>query len=196
MSASSFPLVCVFSLLSLPVFADLIPPGFKSVEHKLVFVESQMLQDHRLVAAPVRGFKGVAEIQAGIPFRFSSKYRTRFYLVPKDMDLPSDFDQEQFANWPSVEPPCTEVSVAPLISTVASALTTLRLAGIASDGSLQIEIVKHQIFDSFGNRAGMVNFALRTLGLVTCGLLIIGGLYHIRRSRRLRGSQETSGTAT
>lgn len=178
--------LAILIALPMPAIADLIPPGFKSVEHNLVFVESEALHSHRLVAAPVRGFGGITEIQAGVPFRFSTKYRTRFYLIPKDTAALADFDPAQFASWPSVDLPQTEIQSVPIFSTVATALTTLKFTGIIQDGSPQIELVEHKLFDTFGNRAGIFNFALRALGLVTVGLLIMAVLYRKLRGKRMR----------
>jgi len=149
--------------------ADIILPGFKKVKHELVFESSELFDSHRLVAAPIAGFKGVAVIQPGQPFRFSSKYGTQFYVVPKKvMDLP-EFDQQTFAQWPHCSPPKAEINQVPVSNPTASALTTLRLAEVTSEGPV-IEIVSHIELDQFGNVASP------TRNILLFGLLIAAGL--------------------
>lgn len=164
--------------------ADLIPPGHKSVKHELVFVDSASLDSHRLVAAPIRGLHGVMEVQAGQRFRFSTKYGTRFYLVPDDLRPLPEFDRELFAQWPSVAPPISETRSASMISPVASALTTLRLADVTSSEP-KIELVNHIEFDSSGNPVTWKSSVVRPLVLVPAGvLLLLVAALVVRRTRR------------
>lgn len=76
--------------------ADLILPGNKAVDHQLVFQDSELFQRYRFVAAPIAGFQGVAVIQPGVSFRFSSKYGTKIYVVPDGQPDPVQYDREAF----------------------------------------------------------------------------------------------------
>lgn len=143
-------LVVVSSLAwSGKVTADVLPVGHKSVKHELVFVESDALSGNRIVAAPIAGFSGQFEIEPGKPFRFSSKYGTRFYVIPDSVNL-SDYDRDQYQSWISSNPPISEIKSLPLVSPVKSALTTLRLVGVEDD-TLNVELVRHEEFDRNGN---------------------------------------------
>jgi hypothetical protein len=134
-------------------WADLIPPGHKSVHHELVFEDSALLAENRLIAAPTAGFHGVVVIKPGERFSFSSKYGTEFYLVPKDEPLPTDFERETFSKWFHCSPPVQEISSVPWTSPVAKALTVLTLDTISETGPV-ITVVSHSELDSAGNPAG------------------------------------------
>lgn len=137
--------------------ADLLPPGHKSVKHEMVFVESEPLSSHRIIATPTRGFSGVEEIEPGKPFRFSSKYGTRLYSVPENIELPKKFDLDFFEQWPSCDPPVRETKSVPIVSPVKSKLTTVRLASVSPDG-LIIEVVSDESFDWTGKPANVLRF--------------------------------------
>jgi len=99
--------------------ADVIPPGSHAVEHTLVLETPAEVDGLRLVAAPVRGFGGVEQIEQGVPFHFSSKYGTRLYAVPADGEAPpfvAPFDREEgsaaaelWASFPTWSVPVGEV---------------------------------------------------------------------------------------
>lgn len=166
--------------------ADLIPPGSKATKHELMFVDSECLAAHRLVAAPVRGFHGVTKIRAGQQFRFSTKYGTRFYVVPEDVDPLPEFDHEQFAQWPSAAPPKSELKFVAAVSPVASAVTRLRLVRL-DEGVPQIELVSHTEYDNLGQPVTAVSYLRRVLLLVSLGAgLLVAAAWTIRRSRRKR----------
>ncbi|MBL8890055.1 MAG: hypothetical protein JNL67_08760 [Planctomycetaceae bacterium] len=132
--------------------ADVLPPGHKSVNHELLFVDSDVLRESRLIAAPIAGFQGVAVIKPGERFSFSSKYGTKFYLVPNDMPMPSDFDREHFEAWPNGAPPVHEISSVPWTSSVSSVLTVLKLESTSESGPV-IAVVEHTELDSSGKPA-------------------------------------------
>ncbi len=154
------------------VMADLLPTGHRHVTHELVFEDSDALANHRLVAAPIAGFSGVHVIRPGERFRFSSKYGTRFYLVPDGETDFEQFDRERFDNWANRRPPRGEIRSVPWTSPVRSALTTLRFDGVV-DGKPQISMVDHIEMDAAGNPASVVKQLVIysipiLLGLVLC----------------------------
>lgn len=112
--------------------ADAIPSGHKKVKHEPCFEDCDLLRDHRLVAAPVLGFGGVKLIQSGERFQFSSKYGTKFYLVPEDHPLPLEFDPQLFEPWTHCPPPVGQAISVSRYSTVASAVTVLRLDSVGA----------------------------------------------------------------
>ena len=154
--------------------ADVLPPGHAPVSHKLEFESSQLLKDTVLVAAPTAGFGGAVRVVAGEPFTFSSKYGTRLYLVPAGETIDNKFDRERFKEWPSCQPPVSEIKSVPAYKSVRSALTTLRLKEITEDGPV-IEIVSHKEFNRAGNPAQDGSWstlaALPVLGVAICGYL-------------------------
>jgi hypothetical protein len=165
--------------------ADLLLPGYKSVRHELVFEDSELFRQHRLIAAPIRGFSGIEEIKPGTRFSFSNKYGTRFYLVPDEVPLPEDFTHEVFAQWPRQEPPVSEINMVPVVSSVDSALTTLRFAGVTESGP-RIEVVSHVELDRWGRPAStarsMLVFGMLIAAGLACCLLVLRRL----RSRSKR----------
>ena len=171
--------------------ADILLPGHKSVQHKLVFEPSDSLSNHRIVAAPIAGFSGYNIVEAGKPFPFSSKYGTRFYLVPESVvDLPK-FDREVYEQWPSALPPCSEIKSTVVSSPLASALTTVQLVGIDETGP-EVKLIKHEEFDRNGRlvseaRKAVTNFAYVAvpvgIGVAICGYLVIQRKRQGSRSR-------------
>ena len=165
------------------VCGDILLPGHKNVKHELVFEESDLFKEHRLVAAPIRGFTGVEEVQPGKPFRFSSKYGTRFYLVPKNTELPK-FEREVFDQWPNAAPPVAEIKSLPVTNPVSMATTTLRFAGIDEETPV-IERVSHVELDRWGNEASP------TRSILVFGLLIAAGLaFCLLAIRRMKASRK------
>lgn len=163
--------------------ADVLLPGHKSVEHELVFEDSDLFNEHRLIAAPIRGFSGVEEIQPGKPFRFSSKYGTKFYIVPRDAEL-AKFDRDAFDQWPNVAPPINEIKSVPVTSFVASATTTLGFASL-NEGYPVIEKVSHVELDRWGNEASA------TRSTLMFGLTIAAGLaFCLLAIRRIKSSRK------
>jgi hypothetical protein len=170
-------------LLTQTAAADLIPPGHKGVEHLLVFEKSPALEQHRLVAAPVSGFRGTTEVRAGQRFSFSSKYGTRFYLIPKEVTSLPEYDRDLYSQWPSVAPPVNEVASVPIVSPVNSVLTTLRLADVTS-GQPQIEVVADQEMGDNNRAVSWKSHVWRPLVLIPVGIaVLLTTLFILRRAK-------------
>jgi hypothetical protein len=80
----------VLPSLAAPTSSDVLLPGMKRVEHRLVLEPSELWTGRRIVAAPVRGFGGTHVVEPGVPFAFSTKYGTRLYVVPEAEAIPDD----------------------------------------------------------------------------------------------------------
>ena len=185
-------------------WADVIPPGHKSVDHELVFEDSLLLAEYRLIAAPTAGFHGVVVIKPNEPFSFSTKYGTKFYLVPKDEPLPTDFDRESFSKWLHCSPPVHEISSVPWTSPISSVLTVLRLDAITDTGPV-VAVVHSSERDSAGQLVGQTEFERRwviggTVVLVGLGLCFLARrwfwqVYSARDLGRLSESDVADGNA-
>lgn len=157
------------------VEADIIPPGNKKVSHHMVFADSPLLQSHRLIAMPVRGFGGFTEVQAGQPFQFSSKYGTRLYVVPSDYHPPGKVFHGEPLPFPSCEVPVSSTTSVPKFSPVASLRTTCKLIAVGDD-SIGVEVIEHVELGS-GNQPvtpwqRMLPFvAIAATGLLGCILV-------------------------
>lgn len=160
--------------------ADILLPGHKNVRHELVFNDSPLFENNRLVAAPTAGFSGVHEVKPGEPFRFSSKYRTTFYVVPEDYSL-EEFDRDEFARFPNCKPPRNEIRSVPATNPLTTALTTLEFASV--DGSsLIVNEVRHQEFGKSGTPV-QANQNFLWFGLIIAAGLALC-LLAIRRLRK------------
>lgn len=168
------------------VLADVIPPGNKSVRHVLVFVDSPLLQSHRLVATPIRGFGGHEEVQAGQPFGFSTKYGTRLYVVPEDYVFPKKIIYGARPAFPSCEVPVSSITSVPVLSPVDSIRTTCELVSVEED-SIRVSLVDHQELDAFGRPVTPGSMALPLLAISASGLI---GCYFIRRGTSLAEASE------
>ena len=154
---------------------DLIPPGHKSIKHELVFLDSPLLREHRLIAAPVRGFGGFAEVKADQPFYFSTKYGTKIYAVPKDFEPPESYTHGEALPFPNSEPPTHSLTSVSILRKTNRIVTRCRLTAI-TDQSLEIEVVEEVQFDEFNqvttgglSRFGKISVSL--IGLVGCFVL-------------------------
>ena len=136
---------------------DLIPPGHRPVVHELAFDRLELPPGTRLVATPVRGFGGVEEVQAGAPFRFSSKYGTTFFLVPENEDVVAPEPGHGLGH-PSAAPPVGEIRSLPLVNPVARVLTTLAFDGVEA-GELRLSVVNEERFDANGEPVGPGSYA-------------------------------------
>ncbi|MEM7455910.1 MAG: hypothetical protein AAF456_16280 [Planctomycetota bacterium] len=130
--------------------ADITPDGHRDIRHRIVFEDSPALEEHTLIASPQAGFNGVVEIKPGEAFDFSSKYGTRFYVVPPGTAVPTEFDRELLDQWPSTRPPRGEIRSVVIASPVASALTTVKLVEVNEDGPV-VEEVGHVEFNRSGS---------------------------------------------
>ncbi len=125
------------------VVADLIPPGTRPIEHTLVFEDSPLFQQYRIVAAPTLGFAGEVVVQPHVPFHFSSKYGTRLYAVPLDVTPPSGGwiqERDWWSSQRSADMPVAEQKFVPIVSTLESVETRLRLVDITATG-MQVAVV-------------------------------------------------------
>ena len=186
--------VIVFILISLNparVDGDILPPGHRNVDHKMVFEASPALENATLVAAPTAGFGGVCVINPGQRFDFSSKYGTRIYVLPDGVIVPKNFERELFQQWPSARPPRNQIRSVAVVSPISSALTTVRLKEISANGPV-IQLVDHVEFDRFGKEVTLFRIMLfrgipLLLGIAICVLLF-------RRMRATRKSNSISAT--
>lgn len=155
---------------------DLIPPGHRLVVHELVFDRLELPPGTRLVATPVRGFGGVEEVQAGAPFRFSSKYGTAFFLVPEgEVVTAPGRDLEH----PSAAPPVGEIRSLPLVNPVARVLTTLAFDGVEA-GELRLSVVEEEHFDATGEPVGPGTYA-PWIAVLLLGVIAVHKLGQRRR---------------
>lgn len=168
--------------------ADVLPPGDKSIEHQLVFESSPLFDDYRLVAAPIRGFEGVHVVVPGQPFQFSSKYGTRFYLIPESDTEDLKFDREYFDHWPSSLPPVSQIPSVPITSPVASAVTTVRFADV-QDGKPHIIVVDHKELESSGKPASYRRAYWWLIFPVVGGVVLLASVFRRLRSRDANSGQ-------
>lgn len=183
-----FSLVFVACCLSRDVKADIVPPGNKSVSHKLVFEASPLLESHRLIAMPVRGFGGFAEVRSGQPFWFSSKYGTRLYVVPNDYSPPERISPREELPFPSCDVPVASVTYVPVFSPVKSILTTLQLTEVG-DETIQVAVVDHVEYGSDGRPASWLRSIVPLIAIAAVGLISCLVLWSRRRSRRMLASE-------
>ena len=180
-------LVFVTYFLSRNVTADVVPPGNKSVSHKLVFEASPLFESHRLIAMPVRGFGGFTEVRPGSPFWFSSKYGTRLYVVPEDYSPPERISPREELPFPSCDVPVASVTFVPTFSPVKSILTTLQLTKVG-DETIQVAVVDHVEYGSDGKPASWLRSIVPMIAIAAIGLISCLALWSRRRSRRMLAS--------
>lgn len=152
-----------------PAWADLLPPGHKRVTHQLVFAKSPLLETHRLIAIPTRGFGGHTEVQADRPFRFSTKYGTRLYVVPAEFVPPAKVFHGEPLPFPSCDIPVHSVTSVPALSPITSIRSTCKLVGVG-DQSLEVELVDHTELNDSGQPVSFRNSVLPMLILSAIGL--------------------------
>lgn len=183
-------LAVVVSLLFLgDAQADLIPPGHKSIKHQLVFLDSPLLTEHRLIAAPVRGFGGFSEVKAGHPFYFSSKYGTKIYAVPKDYQPPTRYSPGEALPFPHSEPPTNSITSVSLLQNTSRIETHCRLVAV-TETSLEIEVTEEIRFDELNN---VTTGGLSLLGKIAISLVGLGGclaLWIVKKFGKRQNSTE------
>lgn len=183
-------LAVVVSLLFLgDAQADLIPPGHKSITHQLVFLDSPLLTEHRLIAAPVRGFGGFSEVKAGHPFYFSSKYGTKIYAVPKDYQPPTRYSPGEALPFPHSEPPTNSITSVSLLQNTSRIETHCRLVAV-TETSLEIEVTEEIRFDELNN---VTTGGLSLLGKIAISLAGLGGclaLWIVKKFGKRQNSTE------
>lgn len=183
-------LAVVVSLLFLgDAQADLIPPGHKSIKHQLVFLDSPLLTEHRLIAAPVRGFGGFSEVKAGHPFYFSSKYGTKIYAVPKDYQPPTRYSPGEALPFPHSEPPTNSITSVSLLQNTSRIETHCRLVAV-TETSLEIEVTEEIRFDELNN---VTTGGLSLLGKIAISLVGLAGclaLWIVKKFGKRQNSTE------
>ena len=157
---------------------DLIPPGHRPVVHELAFDRLELPPGTRLVATPVRGFGGVEEVEAGTPFRFSSKYGTTFFPSPRTRTSPRR-SRAAASTSPSAAPPVGEIRSLPLVNPVARVLTTLAFDGVEA-GEIRLSVVEEERFDAAGEPVGPGTYA-PWIALLLLGVIAVHKLGQRRR---------------
>jgi len=188
---STLAAACVAcAALALP--PDLITPGNKSVRHELSLDVDETFAEWRFLAAPTAGFRGVTTIEAGQPFRFSSKYGTRIYALPAGEAPPERCTEEWAAGRPQSEPGVGEIGQVSILSPLARVLTRLRVVEV-SEGALKLERVGEERWDSSGTPIGEAVLNLYLGGIAAVGFVGLLALWlRSRKRRRLACSQPTS----
>ncbi len=190
-------LVSLFTALTIICFvhantvtADLIPPGYHAVDHTIVFVDSELLKQVRIIAAPVAGFGGAIEIEAGVPFSFSSKYGTRIYLVPQDAILPTRFMKPELPEFPSCPPPVHEINYLPFYNPITSVVSTCKLVE-ANENKIVVELLGSEEKGSLGFPLNQ-RFGIGGLVLIS-GIGFLGCVLIWRNQRRTNVGTDESG---
>ncbi len=159
------------TFIAYPVVANVLLTGHHDVKHELIFVESDLLTNNRVIAAPTMGWvEGVVEIEAGKPLRFS--WLTRIYVVPTGAQIPEAVDDDLMAQWPSCKPPVRHFKSAPLYSPVVSAISSCKLVEI-NQKEVKIELIEHTLLDSTGAEANiwppiLALFGISAIGFAGC----------------------------
>ena len=161
-------------LLSLAPAPDVLMPGHRAIQHRLVLEWDAEQHGERFFAHPTAGFGDQIEIEPEVPFRFSSKYGTRIYAVPDGEPFVSADRDGPDPSWAVGEIPVGQVDSVPIGSTLVSIETRLRVASVA-EGRIELVEVGEQ----------RTRAIWPYLAVVAVGLVVIGGLV-IRRKRRHR----------
>ncbi len=175
-------LLSLATLTPAPSAPDVVLPGTRPVVHTLVLEGDAA--GRRLVAAPTRGF-GMAEVQLGEPFRFSSKYGTRLWLFDSALELPTRYDAELFRQRGDSLALPSEVSAVPLIHPLGRVRTTLRLSGVA-EGEPKLELVDEERLTLWGRPTSEADLIVALLGVAGVGVI---ALVLLRRRRRRRAAR-------
>lgn len=165
-------LLCTPSHVTL---ADLLPPGHKAVDHYLIFTSSAALQNHRLVAAPIRGLHGFAEIRQGQPVPFSTKYGTRIFAVPTDYQLPEECKPEDLEDFPSTAPPVHAITSLSVLRSTTQIKTFCEVTSV-TETAVVIKATGEEEYDELGNLSKgqwstTGKIILSVIGLVGCLVL-------------------------
>lgn len=181
----------MLDLLLLPLLCaptpvpDVIAPGRHGVKHEMVVEPSEALGGGTLVCWVASGIGGPdSTVVPGEPFRFSSKYDSRLYLLPEGVD-PSEVTRPTASaplDYPSAPPPRGEIHDLPNANPVHAALTTIRLRGVDGD-RLDFEVVDHVLFDASGTPVGESRQAFVWAMILAVGLAAGASLLS-RRKRR------------
>ena len=164
--------------------ADLLPPGHKAVDHHLIFNSSVALQNHRLVAAPIRGFHGFAEICQGQPVPFSTKYGTKIFAVPTDYQFPEKYRLEDLEDFPSTAPPVHAITSLSVLRSTAQIKTFCEVISVTKS-AVVVRVIGEKEYDELGNPSkggwsATGKIILSVIGLLGCLVLRIGLSRHKR----------------
>lgn len=147
-------LLCLGLILAAPGGMDVMVPGHKRVEHRLVLDWNREALPFQFVATPTHGFAGVHPIRPGEPFRFSSKYGTKILALPSSMALPTDGRKlDADPSWPKCSIPIAEISSMPATHPVAVIETSLRITKV-TDSSIEFESLGERRLDADGRELG------------------------------------------
>lgn len=162
--------------LGLAPAPDLMMPGHRRVEHRLVLEWDAEEHGERFYAHPTAGFGGQIEIQPEVPFGFSSKYGTRIYAVPNGELFVSEGREGPDPSWAVGEIPVGQVSSVRVGSTLRSIETRLRVVGVA-DGRIELVVAGED------RKRALWPY----LAVVAVGLGLVGGLMMRRKRSGARG---------
>lgn len=164
----------------LQTLADILPPGHRSVVHELVLLDGPAWKEWSFLAAPVRGFGGVAVLRAGEAFPFSTKYGTRIYAFAQGEVPPAELTETWKAAHSSAAPPVDEVAFVPVLSSLNRIVHTLSIEEVGA-GTLRLALAGDERDHSWPPFLTWLVLVL----LVAAGLL---GYLRLRRRRAAEGA--------
>ena len=162
-------LVAVLPLAAL----DSIPPGAIPVTHELVLEWDTEDFPYEFFAHSKLG-PGTQSIEAGVPFRFSSKYGTQIFAVPEGERFAPEGTNNPDPRWAHSMPPVGEIHQAHWASTLREVETRVGVVGI--DGQT-LELV---VLGEKRRRNLALYLVIAVAGLVLFGLIAL-----VRRRRGL-----------
>ena len=143
-------LLCVGLILAVPGEMDVVVPGHKDVEHRLIVEWDREALPFQFVATPTRGFFGVHPIRAGEPFHFSNKYGTKIVALPIAEALPPESGKlDPDPSWPRSPVPVTEIGSVPAGHPLAIVETSLRITNVTAS-SIEFETLGERRLDARG----------------------------------------------
>jgi hypothetical protein len=173
-------LLLVGLLFAPPGAMDVLVPGEKNVEHRLILEWDREALPFQFVATPTKGFSGVHAIRPGEPFHFSNKYGTKIVAVPVTVELPPDggrLDPE--APWPRQAVPVTEIRSAPASHPMAIVETSLRITRV-TESSIEFETLGERRLDAAGRELSGSHF----WPLILIAIAGVAGLVYLGSTRR------------
>ena len=166
---------------------DVLLPGTHRVTHEVMFVESELLGETRLIAGPLRGFGGFIEVAAGEPFSHSSKYGTRVYSVPREAVVESADDLRE-SSWPSVSVQVGYADAASRMSPVHRRRTVVELVA-ASEDEIRVEVRERIAMDSSGQPVDIRMHWVKIAAVAAAGLLLLAFVWRSRSKRARAGAE-------
>ncbi|MGE0144166.1 MAG: hypothetical protein AB7I19_10735 [Planctomycetota bacterium] len=173
-------LLCVGLLFATPGGMDVMVPGEKNVEHRLILEWDREALPFQFVATPTHGFSGVHAIQPGEPFRFSNKYGTKIVALPGTATLPPAGGKlDPDGPWPRQAVPVTEVRSVPASHPLAIVETSLRITRV-TESSIEFETLGERRLDTSGRELSGSYF----WPLILVASVGVAGLMYLGRTRR------------